>query len=523
MGLLDRLLPGRIASRKADELLAAVKLLSEEIDRQREGGREFSSNQLTANQELGRTSARLDEIGVRVSAIGSALEEMVQASPPLGAALARLDPSQGGTQALLALSNQATETRNLVGHLSNQLAEVRLWLEKISSESQSAFAHSSGGISTIIDALRAFPSANATLAQQIAEPLLALSNQSIETRNQIGHIDNKLTEISRLLEKISSESQNALTHLTTGLDTVREEARNATAHLTTLITTFTGTFGKLVTATDLSSGQEGSLGDDIFALDYVLPVGASVMHVEELARSIAAFAARKLNEVERFQLAERLAFAAYPQCKFSDFGRLFLKDRAFIETYKETMDPGNWHSLDRKYLVNEVLKTIEHVPGDFVECGVWKGATAVFLCRSAERLGRRVHLFDSWEGLPQPDSTVDGNHWRKGSLAVDFSTAIDYLKQFKCCTLYKGWIPERFPEVAKIKVSYLHIDVDIHKPTLDSLEFFYPRMSPGGIIICDDYGVETCPGATKALNDFFLKRPERIALLPTGQGLVIKQ
>ena len=61
------------------------------------------------------------------------------------------------------------------------------------------------------------------------------------------------------------------------------------------------------------------------------------------------------------------------------------------------------------------------------------------------------------------------------------------------------------------------------QPTLDSIEFFYSRMNEGGIIVCDDYGQESCPGANKALNDFMLDKPENIIHLTTGQGVVIKQ
>jgi hypothetical protein len=88
---------------------------------------------------------------------------------------------------------------------------------------------------------------------------------------------------------------------------------------------------------------------------------------------------------------------------------------------------------------------------------------------------------------------------------------------------YPGWIPERFNEAAACRFCFVHIDVDLYQPTRDSLEFFYPRMSPGGMIVCDDYGYVNCPGAKQACDELAADWPERWLHLPTGQGLLIKQ
>ena len=86
---------------------------------------------------------------------------------------------------------------------------------------------------------------------------------------------------------------------------------------------------------------------------------------------------------------------------------------------------------------------------------------------------------------------------------------------------HKGWIPEGFDKNAQDVFSFVHIDVDLHQPTLDSLAYFYPRMSRHGVILCDDYGFETCPGARKAFDDFFKATGDVVLHLPTGQGMVI--
>jgi hypothetical protein len=96
------------------------------------------------------------------------------------------------------------------------------------------------------------------------------------------------------------------------------------------------------------------------------------------------------------------------------------------------------------------------------------------------------------------------------------------LGEFSAYEFHKGWIPDRFVDVAEKHFAFVHIDVDLYQPTLDSLKFFYSRMNPGGIILCDDYGFTTCPGATKAVNELLADKPENMVALPGGGGFLIK-
>ncbi|KAJ8134476.1 hypothetical protein OY671_012311, partial [Metschnikowia pulcherrima] len=88
--------------------------------------------------------------------------------------------------------------------------------------------------------------------------------------------------------------------------------------------------------------------------------------------------------------------------------------------------------------------------------------------------------------------------------------------------LHKGWIPERFDDVKEKHFAFVHIDVDSYQPTSDSMNFFYQRMNPGGIIVCDDYGFTTCPGATRAVNETLRDKPEKMIASPDGGGFLIK-
>jgi hypothetical protein len=240
--------------------------------------------------------------------------------------------------------------------------------------------------------------------------------------------------------------------------------------------------------------------------------------VEMLARGMD----ETTEEPDRYRIAEALTTAIYPKYKFSEFGRLFLEDGAFIDYYRGVMDPGNWHSLDRKYTLDQLLKLTLDLEGDTAECGVYKGASSYLICRAIRPGSKRHHLFDSFQGLSAPTS-VDGAYWTVGALQADEHDVLATLDGFDNFVVHAGWIPERFHEVADARFSFLHVDVDLYAPTRASIEFFYDRMNPGGVMLFDDYGFTTCPGAKLAVDEFFSTRPEPTVMLPTGQAFIVKQ
>jgi len=245
-------------------------------------------------------------------------------------------------------------------------------------------------------------------------------------------------------------------------------------------------------------------------------------HTARLLPLLRGVLADPLNENLRFQAAEALAAAVYPKYKFSEYGRIFLEDEEFLRYYMRFMDVDNWHSLDRKYTLDQLLKQSLHLNGDIAECGVWKGDSAYLMCQAHRNSGRVVHLFDSFEGLSNPDSR-DGNYWVAGALSSPEQVLRDTLSGFGNYRAYKGWIPERFGEVADKTFSFVHVDVDLYQPTFQSLSFFYGRIEPEGMILMDDYGFNSCPGAKRAADEFFSDKPEQIMMLSTGQAFVVKR
>jgi hypothetical protein len=201
-------------------------------------------------------------------------------------------------------------------------------------------------------------------------------------------------------------------------------------------------------------------------------------------------------------------------------------DRAFNEDFAR-LSPENDVTSERKYALDQLFKLVLEVDGDVAECGAYKGGSAFFLARHIveRRLDKRLCLFDSFEGLSVPAS-IDGDYWQTGALTSsigDIERALAPLGPTPFVEFYKGWIPERFAEIANRRFCFVHIDVDLYQPSLDSIIFFYPRMERGGIILLDDYGFDSCPGVTSAIDQFMADKSEPIINLPSGGAFIMKK
>ncbi|HXX93031.1 MAG TPA: TylF/MycF/NovP-related O-methyltransferase [Planctomycetota bacterium] len=220
----------------------------------------------------------------------------------------------------------------------------------------------------------------------------------------------------------------------------------------------------------------------------------------------------------RYRIAERVASWISPEVVPGEYGRRWPRDLEFRRELEPFEGKGNRRALDRKWMLRELLKLARRIEGDTAECGTWRGGSSWLIARG---LGRTHHAFDSFEGLPEP-GPGDGDHFRKADLAETEEGFRARMGDLPGLRVYRGWIPSRFGEVADRRFSFVHIDVDLERPTRDSVEFFYPRVNPGGILLLDDYGFFICPGAREAIDRFFRDKPEPVLELPTGQGLVLK-
>ena len=229
------------------------------------------------------------------------------------------------------------------------------------------------------------------------------------------------------------------------------------------------------------------------------------------------------NEAERFEVVRRVAGRLLPEYKLTWPQIAWMRDPAFGR-YLERFGEREGMNSHRHWTLLNLLRLVDAVPGDTAECGVFRGASSFLICKynSQCRGFKRVHsCFDSFEGISNP-TRHDGDFWTAGSLCCGIEEVQENLAEFTDVRFHKGWIPERFPDVEARRFAFVHIDVDLYTPTKDSVEFFYPRMSAGGIILCDDYGCTTCPGANLAIDEFLEDKPESMVENSCGGGFLIK-
>ncbi|BDQ38087.1 hypothetical protein SYK_24470 [Pseudodesulfovibrio nedwellii] len=147
--------------------------------------------------------------------------------------------------------------------------------------------------------------------------------------------------------------------------------------------------------------------------------------------------------------------------------------------------------------------------GCFVECGVWRGGCLAVMASIAntDGLNRAVYGFDSFEGLPPqtPEDSEDGQEFVgmcRATEAEVHETFTTWGVSLENTVLKKGWFNETIPEASKDmpSIAVLRLDGDWYESTLTCLEYLYPKIVPGGVIIVDDY--LTWTGCKKAVDEY---------------------
>lgn len=162
--------------------------------------------------------------------------------------------------------------------------------------------------------------------------------------------------------------------------------------------------------------------------------------------------------------------------------------------------------------IRQCLESVlaDRVPGDFVECGTWRGGACVFARACLEVLdadgGRCVWLADSFRGLPAAthpkDAGFDVNAADNHKLAVDEAVARGNMRALGFSTRFgviPGWFKDTLPGPVKT-ISVLRLDGDLYESTMDALRTMYPLLSPGGYCLVDDYG--SVPHCRRAIHEY---------------------
>jgi O-methyltransferase len=203
-------------------------------------------------------------------------------------------------------------------------------------------------------------------------------------------------------------------------------------------------------------------------------------------------------------------------------------------------------TLLRAECVYYLLRFASHcanLRGEFWECGVYRGGTAECLAvLLANRAGAtpaalsgravppgyqgdggetKLRLFDTWDGMPTTNADID-LHKEHDFDDVSWDQIVQDFARHPNVSLHRGFIPATFEGLDSARIAFLHCDLDIYQSIIDNLAFCYPRMVTGSIILFDDYGQPTCPGARRAVDEFFAGKPEKPIVLQSGQAFVIK-
>ncbi|WP_147019113.1 TylF/MycF/NovP-related O-methyltransferase [Methylorubrum extorquens] len=210
------------------------------------------------------------------------------------------------------------------------------------------------------------------------------------------------------------------------------------------------------------------------------------------------------------------------------------KDAAFHCLYDEALAVVGMNDRamrrQRHYLIPQAIRQVRDVPGDIVEVGCYRGLSAYIACAvlEAEGISTDFHIFDSFEGLSKPGDQdysqfLSKNKTKENPFAFPEDQVRNNLSRFKFVHYHRGWIPDRFADVSEKTFRYVHVDVDLYQPTLDTLSFFWSRLSSRGVMLLDDNGTLYFPGARTAIEEFFAGRSDVVRFeLPSGAGLAIK-
>jgi len=151
-----------------------------------------------------------------------------------------------------------------------------------------------------------------------------------------------------------------------------------------------------------------------------------------------------------------------------------------------------------------------NVAGDFIETGVWRGGACIFaatILKMLEITDRRVWVCDSFSGLPKPDPKYSQDagdiHHTIPELAISLESVRANFEKFDLLSdqvhFVPGWFCDTLPGLKNETFSILRLDGDMYSSTTDALENLYPRLSPGGYVIIDDWGLPPC---RQAVNDY---------------------
>lgn len=219
--------------------------------------------------------------------------------------------------------------------------------------------------------------------------------------------------------------------------------------------------------------------------------------------------------VDDFNLITRMNAECISQERFQDAINF-----ASIQT-------GQTRPLWTSYILIWAAENAMRINGAFVECGVEKGFHAKSIIRylNLNETDRKFYLFDSWEGVDlstlAPEELTMDTSWNEKFKGF-YEEVRRGFEASKNVYLIRGFVPETLYSSGINEVAFLHIDLNSAWPESEAIKFFWNKLVPGAIIICDDYCQPGRVPQKAAIDRLGTTLGYAVASLPTGQGLIVK-
>ncbi len=211
-----------------------------------------------------------------------------------------------------------------------------------------------------------------------------------------------------------------------------------------------------------------------------------------------------------------------------------IDDDTYARLWKKfSFMPRSDHRIDSPrfwtFVLNIKQVLSENVKGDFAELGVFQGHSAAVMAELTRQTGRQLYLFDTFMGFDARDIVGDDAKFQVGGFGDKSITEEAFLNAVKDqvgrehthCHYVKGYFPESVEAVhKKSRFAAVSLDCDLYKPMKAGLEFFYPRLSKGGIFIIHDYNSDTLK-CKRAVDEFCRAKREHLIVAPDRHGTVV--
>lgn len=210
----------------------------------------------------------------------------------------------------------------------------------------------------------------------------------------------------------------------------------------------------------------------------------------------------------------------------------FRRDREFLAAYARGIKAG--HGVDPKFewrvhIALWAAMIAARVPGDFVECGVNAGfmSSAIMQRLNWANVQKRFFLVDTFSGpVLERLSSVERKNAERAIAAGAYVTDLERIRanyvEWPNAVIIQGAVPDVLPSLDCQAIALLHIDLNCASAERDALLFFWKRLSPGAIVLFDDYVFTGQPGQTAAIDAAAREVGAQVLSLPTGQGLIVR-